>query len=215
MANDIVSHEFPIVTRAEARALGLSRYFTGKPCIRGHISERYTKSICVECQKENAKKADPVKHLERSIRWAKENPDRVRENKAKWHQKNKKKCNDASKKWHEINPERSNLLKKRWSDKNPLLVSTYRHNRRALLKNCEGSYTSDEIRELLEKQKWKCANPACNKSLKNKYHIDHIKPLSCGGSNWITNIQMLCPRCNLKKYTKDPIEWAQENGFLL
>lgn len=36
--------------RAEAKALGLSRYYTGQPCKRGHIAERYTASAgCVAC----------------------------------------------------------------------------------------------------------------------------------------------------------------------
>lgn len=37
-------------TRAEALALGLSRYFTGKPCKHGHVAERSVSSrSCVEC----------------------------------------------------------------------------------------------------------------------------------------------------------------------
>jgi len=36
--------------RAEAKKLGLTRYYTGRPCNHGHICERYTASLqCVEC----------------------------------------------------------------------------------------------------------------------------------------------------------------------
>lgn len=39
-----------IVTREEAITRQSARYFTGKPCKRGHISERYTKmAACIEC----------------------------------------------------------------------------------------------------------------------------------------------------------------------
>jgi hypothetical protein len=39
-----------IISRAEAGALGLKRYFTGKTCKHGHICERYvSSSVCVEC----------------------------------------------------------------------------------------------------------------------------------------------------------------------
>lgn len=42
-----------IVSRAEARALGLKRYFTGEPCKYGHIAERNTKkSTCLACKAE-------------------------------------------------------------------------------------------------------------------------------------------------------------------
>jgi len=38
-------------TPAEAAALGLTHYFTGKPCNRGHIARRYASTRqCVDCQ---------------------------------------------------------------------------------------------------------------------------------------------------------------------
>ena len=40
-------------TRKEAQKLGNKYYFTGQPCIRGHIAPRKTKGACVECMKED------------------------------------------------------------------------------------------------------------------------------------------------------------------
>ena len=54
-----------IVRFSEAKKQGLSKYFTGKPCKRGHIAPRYTAgSTCIDCaalrlsvyQKENKEK---------------------------------------------------------------------------------------------------------------------------------------------------------------
>ena len=40
------------ISRATARARKLPRYFTGKPCARGHICERTTATNnCIECKK--------------------------------------------------------------------------------------------------------------------------------------------------------------------
>jgi hypothetical protein len=40
----------PIITLAEARSKGLTRYFSGKSCKQGHISERYVSTHnCLEC----------------------------------------------------------------------------------------------------------------------------------------------------------------------
>lgn len=40
-----------IITRTTALARGLKRYFTGKPCCRGHIAERHVNDwACVECK---------------------------------------------------------------------------------------------------------------------------------------------------------------------
>lgn len=39
-----------VITRKEAIAQGLSKFFTGNPCKHGHISEHWTAGGCVECQ---------------------------------------------------------------------------------------------------------------------------------------------------------------------
>ena len=44
-----------IITRQEAKEQGLSRYFTGKPCSREHISERYMMGKCVACSRHEKK----------------------------------------------------------------------------------------------------------------------------------------------------------------
>lgn len=38
-----------IISRKEAKAKGLKRYYTGKPCKHGHVSERYIGGPCVSC----------------------------------------------------------------------------------------------------------------------------------------------------------------------
>lgn len=49
-----------ILTRAEARALGLSRYYLGSPCNHGHYSERMVSdSHCVACKRVKAKRNPP------------------------------------------------------------------------------------------------------------------------------------------------------------
>lgn len=42
-----------IITKDEAKAQGLKRYYTGKPCKRGHYSERHLSGPCYACQKED------------------------------------------------------------------------------------------------------------------------------------------------------------------
>ncbi len=44
-----------IVTRAEARAQGLKHFFSGQPCVHGHLAERQTvNGTCLVCLKEKA-----------------------------------------------------------------------------------------------------------------------------------------------------------------
>ena len=58
-------------------------------------------------------------------------------------------------------------------------------------------------KELYIKQDFKCANPSCVWSEQNIYYdsmdLDHIVPVSKGGSNELDNLQLLCRRCNGKK----------------
>lgn len=46
-----------VISFSEARALGLKRYFTGKPCTNGHVCERDTsKGMCIDCERERSRK---------------------------------------------------------------------------------------------------------------------------------------------------------------
>lgn len=71
----------------------------------------------------------------------------------------------------------------------------------------------EDVKRIIEGQKYKCANCMCDVS--KKYHVDHIMPIALGGTNWPSNLQILCPTCNMRKKAKHPIDWAQENGRLL
>ena len=76
-----------IIARKDALTQGLTHYFTGKPCKRGHLAMRYasTKS-CVECSAaHNAAflAANPGKSTEYSQRWQVKNPDKVKATEAR------------------------------------------------------------------------------------------------------------------------------------
>lgn len=62
-------------------------------------------------------------------------------------------------------------------------------------------------------QRWMCA--ICKCDAKNDFHLDHIQPLSKGGMHEPKNLQILCPKCNMKKSAKNPEEYMQSLGFLL
>jgi hypothetical protein len=44
------------LTRHEAARRGMTRYYTGRPCLRGHVAERYVSSgQCCQCRLEQAR----------------------------------------------------------------------------------------------------------------------------------------------------------------
>lgn len=42
----------------------------------------------------------------------------------------------------------------------------------------------------------------CLKIIKESYHLEHLIPLSCGGSNKLHNLAISCSKCNLQKSNK-------------
>lgn len=63
--------------------------------------------------------------------------------------------------------------------------------------------TTKKERTLKRKQQGKCCN-LCPRYLNpREFHIDHVIPLSKGGSNDFTNKQALCITCHLKKTKKE------------
>jgi 5-methylcytosine-specific restriction endonuclease McrA len=90
----------------------------------------------------------------------------------------------------------------RWRAKNKTRWVVQRRAYKARKRGADGSYTADDIRILQKQQKHKCANKKCAKDIRRKFHIDHKHPLVKGGSNWRSNLQLLCPKCNLSKGSK-------------
>ena len=110
-------------------------------------------------------------------------------------------------------PEKFRKRSTKWAKENPEKRCIIQRRRRARKLKAGGDHTLDDIKELLEKQKYKCIY--CKTNLKNGYQVDHIKPLSKGGDNSKFNLQILCISCNQRKSAKDPIEYAQSIGLLL
>lgn len=53
------------------------------------------------------------------------------------------------------------------------------------------------IGRLYCRQDARCAY--CGAALRDGYHIDHKTPVSRGGGNEVENLQLTCPRCNMRK----------------
>lgn len=163
-------------------------------------------------------------------------------NKVTW-AKNKEKYKPTNKAWHEANPnwrkeyntkyyaEKGHIQREKINERRRIDAEAVRaeeaarrianpdahrakdSRRRARKAAAGGSYTAADIAMLKKHQKNQCA--VCRCSIESGYHIDHIQPIARGGSNDKTNLQLLCPPCNLAKNSKDPIDFMQSKGFLL
>lgn len=146
-------------------------------------------------------------------RYSIKNPERVARAQSEWRERNKDRVRAREKEYRDANFDHRRELIYKWRSNNKEACRAHAANRRARIRLCLGSHTQDDITNLLFRQKGKCMN--CKKSIKKKYHVDHITPLALGGSNGPDNLQLLCPPCNLSKGACDPIKWAQREGRLL
>jgi 5-methylcytosine-specific restriction endonuclease McrA len=200
----------PIIMRSEAKALGLTRYFTGKPCLRGHIAERQViAKRCLACQstptKPGGKRYFTGKpcvngHIaERTIA-----------------QRNCVACaTEKKRKAREGNPEIRRQKEADYRARNPNYARVAKARRSARKRAAAGRLTAPDIASLFDIQKGKCANPSCRVKLTKKYEADHVVPLVLGGANNRKNIQLLCRPCNRNKAAKHPIVWALQCGRLV
>jgi 5-methylcytosine-specific restriction endonuclease McrA len=196
-------HQGPLITRKEAKEWGLKRYFEGSCCARGHLAERrVVNRECVECRKLNRTSACP-KNKEKINKKARE---KYKENRD-YHLK-------KAKKWREENQDRKKEYSKGWEEKNKHKRKMYKQKRRSAEANAEGEFKPEDILRIFDLQRGRCGICSKKKELK-EMHVDHIEPLSRGGSNWPRNLQMLCKKCNLSKASKDQIDFMRERGRLL
>lgn len=79
-------------------------------------------------------------------------------------------------------------------------------NRRAKERESKGAHTVQDIQKQYDRQKGECYY--CGQKVGSTYHVDHIIPISRGGSNGTENLVISCPRCNMSKNDKLPHEWA-------
>jgi 5-methylcytosine-specific restriction endonuclease McrA len=202
VAKEHVVYNGPIVTRAAAISDGLKRYFNAKPCGYGHIAERFVSSkSCVACSS-IYHDAWAGQNKARLARYAKDrravNPLPHRASSSACYDSNREHYLAAAKAYRADNKEKRNA----WNQ-----------TRRAIKSGGAGQHTKADIDAILLEQRFRCAE--CGTSVRSKRNVDHIMPLKLGGTNDKRNIQILCPKCNMRKHAKHPIDWARENGRLL
>lgn len=161
---------------------------------------------CKSCFRQNYQ-ANKQKILEKQKLWVQNNRERSREIKKKWSEANPEKQSLAIRAWQDKNAEHFKTLKKKWREDNSELLRVHTINRRRKLS--AGKLSVGIVETLLNLQDGKCAG--CGGKLNGDYHIDHIHPISKGGKNVDTNVQLLHGKCNLVKAAKWPweVNWPQ------
>jgi 5-methylcytosine-specific restriction endonuclease McrA len=93
---------------------------------------------------------------------------------------------------------------KAWYEANKWRYRIYRSRRRQRGMPDNG-YPEELVRQLLNDQDKRCAY--CNQILDSTFEIDHIVPLSRGGTSDRSNLCAACRPCNRQKHARTPEEW--------
>ena len=115
----------------------------------------------------------------------------------KRYQKNKKLILEKVKLWSQQNPKKRKITKNKWRAKNKELTNFLTRQYHYRRKHNEGSVSFEELKRLY---KLFPVCPYCNINKTNS--IDHITPLSRGGTNNSDNLVPVCISCNSKKRDK-------------
>lgn len=151
---------------------------------------------------------NPEKRREATRRWNANNPERRLQNIYQYHAKHP----DSSRRWRVQNPERVRANARRLRAENPEKFRAYDNTRRARQLSAMGSHTREDITAQYQRQKGRCYY--CNCKLDNGYHVDHVIPLSRGGTNDPSNLVIACPTCNQSKGAKLLHEWKGSQRLL-
>lgn len=172
------------------------------------IYEAKKDQINAKCRAYYAANSDKVKARHRA------NADRIKACMAEYREKNAARIAASKVAYIEANREKVAEFRRAYRVANPDKCVAWRASRRARKLAAGGTFGAKDIAEMRAAQKGKCA--ICRTRLQaGATQVDHIKPLSRGGSNGRENLQLLCRPCNQSKGARDPIQHMQMMGFLL
>jgi len=120
-------------------------------------------------------------------------------------------CNERSRQYRIDNPDKEKAAKRKWNSKNSIKIAEMSRRRRARVYN-NGflRYTEEEVLNTYGSDCYVCNKKIDLKAQRrvglkgwqNGLHIDHLIPISKGGSDIIENVRPTHALCNIKKGNK-------------
>lgn len=138
--------------------------------------------------------------------WRKKNPDYYRQ----YYAKHRKELLDYQQKWKAENPESRKAAVNRYTKTFKFKVQQHRRRSKTEVPN-----DIKPIRDLLRGAKSFICYYCQKRKPRSECQLDHMVPISRGGSHIAANIALSCRTCNLKKYTKLPNEFITVGQLVL
>lgn len=209
-----------IISRKDAIAAGLDRYYTNIPCKHGHLCERrVNRYACVDCSVIHTKKRTDSGYFKQDYKnnrtrrlttikeYAKAHPDKVLKSSKDWNARNKEQQDQYRKVFYAVNDNRHHFLSscREYRKKNPVQYRYYGAMRRAKkLKATPTWLTEGDSQAIL--QIYKEAQQLTN-STGIKHVVDHYYPLqghNVSGLHCPGNLVIITNMENSKKHNYHP-----------
>jgi len=202
-----------IISRKDAKAKGLTRYFTNKICKHGHLSIRLVSNgSCIDCKRSNLNGETLFQQRERHHR----NKDKMNEKCRVWRENNKEKTKQYKKNnMEKILAHKRNSYKRKI--KEPVYAMASRVKKSIINSLNESGFkkmlptmhilgcSKDEFKNHIERQFTK----GMTWENRREWHIDHIIPISTAKTeadvialSHFTNLRPLWAKDNIKKSNK-------------
>lgn len=142
----------------------------------------------------------------------------VNENQNKNYSNDKERGAKRTRNWYANNKEKYKTYVKNMETKNPGIIALYRRNAQAKRRHARVKLSFLELQFRWKEQDGRCEYCGiCLEKTKDgknprQAQVDHVHPISRGGSHTIDNIVWSCRKCNTSKSNKLLSEWRNENG---
>ena len=171
-----------IITKAEAKAQGLKRYFTGKECKRGHVSERTLNGDCISCVTLRSKKHNEDNKVYIAFRqknYNEDNKESITLRQKKYYEDNKESITLRSKRYREDNKDNIALKAKKYNEdnkeKNKLRDKRYREDNKDNIALRKKKYNEDnKVYIALRQKKYYKDNPHVRKNWQDKNPLNRF-----------------------------------------
>lgn len=201
-----------ITPRENARTAGAKTYI-GNPCSRCNgVVRCVANGACCECAKASSRRHkanNKERYNLKSAEWYHANKDRSQANTKSWVERNYDRNRETAAIWRSNNAEYHRELCKAWQRANRNRKAVIESNRRANHRGSCGRFTLEQVSTILYAQGGKCSY--CDET--QNLQIDHVIPISRGGSNWPWNLQWLCAFHNASKNARTDSEYRALIGL--
>lgn len=176
--------EYRAAHRDKLRAQARARHWEKREQILEYLRTYYASHAEQYSARAKLKYQEDKEAIKQKVReWRLANPERKRETSRAWHIAHRVEDNKKAAENLRLHPE--------WRHTGSV-------NRRAREMGAPGKMTTREWLAFCDAIGNRCM--CCNRSV--KLTVDHVIPLSRGGTNGIENVQALCGRCNSRKSIK-------------